>query len=240
MPFQLAIDRGNSRTKASVADNTGKITEHFTISDNVLDRELSLISDKYLITRCILSDVRGGNFNMPVQWNCINMSNGLTFPFTSEYKTPETVGHDRLANMAGASILFPDEDILVIDCGSCVTYSLLVQNTFLGGSIAPGIYMRFKALHQFTGNLPELKKLEDKPTLLGRTTTDSIRSGVEFAIIAETTSMIEEYQLEYGPLKVIITGGDYSFFEKNVKSATFASAYLTQIGLHEILRINNV
>jgi type III pantothenate kinase len=240
MPFQLAIDRGNSRTKASVSDAGGKITEHFIITENLLEQELSLISDKYFINRCILSDVRGQNFNLPPQWKCIHMSNQLKFPFANKYNTPETVGQDRLANMAGATTLFPGENVLVIDCGSCITYSLLIQNTFLGGSIAPGIHMRFKALHQFTGKLPELHKLEEKPALLGRTTNASMRSGVELAIIAETTGMIEAYQLEFGPLKVVITGGDYSFFEKNLKSTTFASACLTQIGLHEILRINNV
>lgn len=239
MSFQLAIDRGNTRTKVSVCDTQGKITEHFAAEDNLLYQELDRISAAYDITRCIFSDVRGQHFSLPERWNCISMSEHLTLPFFNAYSTPETVGHDRLANMAGACALFPGEDVLVIDCGTCITYSLLVKNIFRGGSISPGIQMRYSALNHYTGKLPEIEKLNSLPNVLGDTTANSIHSGVEFAVIAETSGMINAFQQEYGPLKVILTGGDYSFFEKNLKSATFASALLTQIGLHEILRINN-
>jgi type III pantothenate kinase len=240
MPFQLAIDRGNTRTKLSVSSSSGIIEEHFSLTDDFLDQELIRIAEKYEITRCILSDVRGNDFTLPAQWKCVTISNQLKFPFLNAYGTPETVGHDRLANMAGATTLFPGENIVVIDCGTCITYSLLIENTFLGGSIAPGIQMRYKALHHFTGKLPEIEKLGKLPATIGKTTEDSIHSGVEFAVIAETRGMIDAYQHEFGKLKVVLTGGDYSFFEEYIKSATFASALLTQIGLHEILRINNV
>ncbi len=240
MPFQLAIDRGNTNTKVSISGGDGSIAEHLIITDDHLETELHRISEKYSLNRCILSDVRGQHFNLPAEWNCITLSNQLKFPFINAYGTPDTVGHDRLANMAGAATLFPGENVLVIDCGTCLTYSLLIQNAFVGGSIAPGIHMRYKALRQFTGMLPEIDKLGMLPELVGNTTEDSIRSGVEFAVIAETRGMIEAYQDEFGTLRTVLTGGDYSFFEKYLKSATFASALLTQIGLHEILRINNV
>jgi type III pantothenate kinase len=239
MPFQLAIDRGNTRTKVSVSDTHGKITEYFAVEDNNLEQELLRISATYPINRCILSDVRGQQLSVLAELNCITMSANLTLPFFNAYETPATAGHDRLANMAGACTLFPGEDVLVIDCGTCITYSLLLNNTFRGGSISPGIHMRYKALHHFTGKLPEIEKLATLPKVLGDTTASSIHSGVEFAVIAETSGMIGAFQQEFGPLKVVLTGGDYSFFEKNLKSATFASALLTQIGLHEILRINN-
>ena len=240
MPFQLAIDRGNSRTKVSVADSNGLIVDHFSATDVLLEQELVRISENYQINRCILSNVRDEDFTLPAHWNCITISKLLKFPFINAYGTPETAGHDRLANMAGATVLFPGENVLVIDCGTCITYSVLIQNTFLGGSITPGVQMRYKALHHFTGKLPEIEKLGKIPALMGKTTEGSIHSGVEFAVLAEASGMIKAYQQEFGLLKVVITGGDYSFFEKYLKSATFASALLTQIGLHEILRINNV
>jgi type III pantothenate kinase len=142
--------------------------------------------------------------------------------------------------MAAESVLYTNDNVLVIDCGSCITYSLLFANSFLGGSISPGVQMRFNALHEFTGQLPQLETIGRLPDILGNTTTDSIHSGVEFAIVAETRGMIDAYQKEFGPLKVVLNGGDYSFFEKYLKSPTFALDQLTQIGLHEILRINDV
>jgi type III pantothenate kinase len=166
------------------------------------------------------------------------MSNRLTFPFDIHYSTPATLGHDRLANMAGASVKMPLNDVLVIDFGTCITYSLLVNKTFLGGSIAPGIRMRFKALHEFTGNLPLVHPIDDLPMLVGDSTHNSIMSGVQLAVVMETDAMIAAYREQYNSLQVIITGGEHSFFENSLKSSIFAVSQLTQIGLHETLRIN--
>jgi type III pantothenate kinase len=238
MPYQLAIDRGNSRTKVSIRKDHGEILFFSTLNESNLENELKRIFREYTIERCIVSNVRESGLDLPIEH--IAFSHLLKFPFIIAYETPETVGHDRLANMAAASVLYPNENVLVIDCGSCITYSLLVDNSFVGGSISPGIHMRYKALHHFTGKLPQIEMLDKLPNLLGKTTHDSICSGVEFAIIVETAGMIEAYQKVFGQLKIILTGGDNSFFEKYLKSPTFAVAHLTQIGLHEILRINNV
>jgi type III pantothenate kinase len=240
MPFQLAIDRGNSRTKVSIAEENGPIAFFSVLHEDDLDYELEHIFREYTIERCIVSNVRETKAQLKLPITCISLSHLLKLPFTNAYGTPETVGHDRLANMAAASVLYPNDNVLVIDCGSCITYSLLISNSFLGGSISPGVQMRFNALHEFTGQLPQLETIGRLPDILGKTTTDSIHSGVEFAIVAETRGMIDAYLKEFGPLKVVLTGGDYSFFEKYLKSPTFALDQLTQIGLHEILRINDV
>jgi type III pantothenate kinase len=237
MPFQLAIDRGNSRTKVSIAEENGSISLFPAFKEEALENELMRIIREYTIERCIVSNVRDNRLRLPIKY--LSLSHLLKFPFTIAYSTPDTVGHDRLANMAAASILFPGENVLVIDCGSCITYSLLVDNSFVGGSISPGIQMRYRSLNHFTGKLPQIEKLGTLPGLIGKSTHDSICSGVEFAIITEISGMIEAYQEEIGQLKIVLTGGDYSFFEKYVKSPTFADAHLTQIGLHEILRIND-
>jgi type III pantothenate kinase len=115
---------------------------------------------------------------------------------------------------------------------------LLIAGAFLGGSIAPGRSMRFKALHHFTGTLPLIEPSADQKSLLGTSTTGSILSGVDHAIVLETDAMISAYKSQYDHLVVILTGGDYSFFENSLKSATFVEPQLTQIGLHELLRHN--
>jgi type III pantothenate kinase len=98
--------------------------------------------------------------------------------------------------------------------------------------------MRYRALHEFTGKLPSVEPSRILPAIAGSSTAASITSGVELAIVLETDAMIEAYGHAFKNLQVLITGGDYSFFENSLKSTIFAVPQLTQLGLHEILRIN--
>jgi type III pantothenate kinase len=241
MHYQLAIDRGNSQTKVSIAQN-GNITEARTCSDDSLFDYLHSIQSIFAIDAIMLSNVREADNRELLEKlhfaPLFQMSHRLKFPFDIRYSSPETLGHDRLANIAGASVTMPLNDVLVIDFGTCITYSLLVNKTFLGGSIAPGISMRYKALHEFTGNLPLVHPMDDLPMLLGDSTQNSIVSGVQMAVLLETDAMIAAYREQYNRLQVIITGGNHSFFENSLKSSIFAVSQLTQIGLHETLRIN--
>jgi type III pantothenate kinase len=241
MHYQLAIDRGNSQTKISVAQH-GNIAEARTCSDDALFDYLHSLQSAFAIDAIMLSNVREADNSELLEKlhfaPVIQMSNRLKFPFDIDYSTPETLGHDRLANMSGATVTMPLNDVLVIDFGTCITYSLLVNKAFIGGSIAPGIRMRFKALHEFTGNLPLVHPMENLPMLVGDSTHNSIMSGVQMATVLETDAMIAAYRAQYSTIQVIITGGDHSFFENSLKSSIFAVPQLTQIGLHETLRIN--
>ena len=241
MKMQLAIDRGNTFTKLSVSD--GKtLVEIRTAGDENLAEAIAQLFSTYSIENTIFSDVRDGYANEEIQKllpdPSLMVSHTLSFPFSISYTTPETIGHDRLANMAGACAMMPGRNVLVIDFGTCTTYSMLLEGTFAGGSISPGRAMRYKALHHFTGKLPLVEPTVGEKKLLGTSTTGSILSGVDHAILLETDAMISAYRNQYNDLEVIITGGDYSFFENSLKSATFAEPQLTQIGLHEILRQN--
>jgi len=241
MKTQLAIDRGNTLTKLSVSDGKNLI-EIRTSDDENLANEIAKLLSSYFIENTIFSDVRDGYGNEEIKKllpeRLVLVSHTLKFPFSISYTTPESLGHDRLANMAGACALRPGRNVLVIDFGTCTTYSLLLEDTFAGGSISPGRAMRFKALHHFTGKLPLIEPTSEQKNLLGISTAGSLQSGVDHAIVLETDAMISAYRNQYNLLEVIITGGDYSFFENSLKSPTFAEPQLTQIGLHEILRQN--
>jgi len=241
MKTLLAIDRGNTFTKLSVSVGK-KLAEIQSCSDDNLGREITRLYSAYPIENTIFSDVRDAYTNDAINKLLPNpllkVIHTLKFPFLLNYSTPETIGADRLANMTGACALRPEQNVLVIDFGTCTTYSLLIAGAFLGGSIAPGRSMRFKALHHFTGTLPLIEPSADQKSLLGTSTTGSILSGVDHAIVLETDAMISEYKSQYDHLEVILTGGDYSFFENSLKSATFVEPQLTQIGLHELLRQN--
>ena len=240
--MQIAIDRGNTQTKVSIQQD-GKLTDFRVISDDGLEKELGDYIRQHHPTQCIISDVRSKEDSQKllqlISLPCVVMSHQLHLPFSISYQTPETLGHDRLANAAGAILRFGDPEILVIDCGTCITYTFVERLVLRGGSISPGIGMRFKVLHEHTGRLPHVEFVESwQPKLMGSTTEESIHTGVAQGILAETDGMIELYRAQFPQIIVIVTGGDASFFEKHLKSSIFAAPQLTQEGLHEILRFN--
>jgi len=162
-------------------------------------------------------------------------------PIINSYKTPETLGNDRIANAVGAFNALPNQNTLIIDAGTCLKFDFIdAYNNYIGGSISPGLKMRFKALHTFTDNLPLIDDVEINQ-LIGTDTTSSIQVGVYQGIIAEISNMISQYERKYDNLNLILTGGDLCSFldiELSQKNSIFADEFHTLKGLNTILNYN--
>jgi len=168
----------------------------------------------------------------------LELSHSLKLPITIDYKTPNTLGKDRIAGAVGAQSLFLKENILIIDAGTCITYDVVEANgTYIGGSISPGMLMRFKSLNNFTHKLP-LVPYREFNELTGKTTEESILSGVISGIAFEMHGFINGYLEKYSSLKIILTGGDAVYFEKTLKNDIFVNSNIVLIGLKEILNYN--
>lgn len=168
----------------------------------------------------------------------LELDDKTRLPIENLYETPETLGKDRLAAAVGANELFPDQNLLIIDAGTAVTYDLVSdKNQFLGGNISPGLEMRYKALNQFTGRLP-LVGPSDYYQQIGRNTVEAIRAGVQNGLIFEMEQTIELFNRNYQNLQIIMTGGDSYFFDKKLKYSIFVHFNLTLIGLNRILEHN--
>ncbi|MHB1278629.1 MAG: type III pantothenate kinase [Bacteroidia bacterium] len=155
-------------------------------------------------------------------------------PVTIQYRTPSTLGKDRIAAVCGARYLFPDSACLVIDAGSCITFDIMDEKgNYFGGSISPGLEMRLKAMHTYTGKLP-LLNWEEPEGFIGDSTRTSMLQGVKQGVLGEAQRQIGLYEGKFPGLKVLITGGDASFFEKNLKKGIFAAPNLVLIGLNTI------
>ena len=123
------------------------------------------------------------------------------------YKTPLTIGNDRLALAAAASLLYPKSNKIIIDVGTCITIDFIDHNNnFFGGSISPGIDMRYKSLNNYTANLP-LLEISDKFIFPGDSTETSIHSGVIGGVCNEINGFINNISSKYDDVKVILTGG---------------------------------
>ncbi len=238
----LVIDTGNSFSKLAVFQKK-ELVEQVKIQDIQLSAILPFF-EKYSIDRSILSVVAG------IPEDCINYlekhSRFTSFSFRTplqihnQYHTRETLGTDRLAAVAGANELFPGRNILVIDCGTCITYDFIdTGKNYWGGAISPGLQMRFQALHTFTTNLPLLRFNQQDVPLTGNSTESSIRSGVINGAVHELKATIESYRNKYENLQVILCGGDSIFFDTHLKSSIFVEPDLVLIGLNTIVNQQN-
>jgi len=163
------------------------------------------------------------------------LTNKLSLPIKTDYETPETLGADRLAAAAGAYNLFPGMDCLIIDAGTCITVDLLDKTgTFCGGSISPGINLKFKALHNYTTNLP-LVITEDVVELPGKSTKGSILAGVVLGTQAEIREIVRLYRNKFPILQLVICGGDAEQVKKGLNSDVAVVPELVLWGLKTIL-----
>ncbi len=239
---QLVIDIGNSRTKVAIFD-AHKLVKVERLDHTDTDRILAFFDDHDIqqsIVSSVNDDIHILEGILAQRTNYIRFSSHLKNAIDNRYKTPDTLGLDRLAGVIAAKALFPGNISLVIDAGSCITYDAIDHNgVYKGGNISPGLNMRFKAMHTFTGRLP-LIKLEDFGGFEGYDTATSMLSGVVNGAISEVKGFIETYQSHYPELKIILCGGDANFFDTRLKSSIFAHTLKTEpdlvlIGLNEVI-----
>jgi type III pantothenate kinase len=164
-------------------------------------------------------------------------------PVANQYQTPHTLGPDRFAAVAGARGFTPTGALLVLDAGTALTYDFVNHhNQYLGGGIAPGLRMRYQALHHYTAKLPLLEPLDADVPLVGSSTESSLRSGVQNGMAAEMQGIIDRYvalngQATEQKLTIYLTGGDTLFFEKRLKNVNFANPNLVLYGIGQLLNI---
>jgi type III pantothenate kinase len=163
-------------------------------------------------------------------------------PIQNTYATPHTLGADRLAAAVGAAWQRPNQDTLIVDAGTAIKCDLVEGgHTFRGGSIAPGLRLRFQALHTFTGRLPLVELPADLAAaipLTGDSTQAAIQSGVLNGAAAEVNGLIDRYREQFPELGVVLAGGDAAFFQPRLKGPIFAIPELVLLGLHRILAYN--
>ncbi|KAA6351567.1 Type III pantothenate kinase [termite gut metagenome] len=240
--MNLVIDIGNTATKIAVF-NDDTLTEVFYDSNGRSLDGLPEIYHKYSVKRGIVASVT--DINRTAQdrlqacpFPLLRLSEKTKLPVINLYKTPDTLGYDRIAAVVAANAQFPNKDILVIDAGTAITYEFIdADNQYHGGNISPGVQMRFKALHQYTGKLP-LVRSEGETLLLGNTTETAIRSGILKGIEYEITGYITTFKHKYSELLVFLTGGDCFSFDTSIKSIIFADRFLVLKGLNRILSYN--
>lgn len=241
--MNLIIDIGNTQTKYALFQK-GRMVEFFVSQT----QDISLIESwqkEYLdINAVIVSSVQGKptdflNKLKPKFEKLIFFDQNTPTPLNNLYESKETLGYDRLAACVGANSLCPNTNLLVIDAGTAITFDFVSDsNEYLGGTISPGLSMRFKALNSFTKKLPLLKQ-SDSFSLIGKNTEQAIISGVQNSLLFEIDSYINQLIGRHPKAKIFLTGGDADFIYANLKNKVLCDKLLLLNGLSAILNYNN-
>jgi len=224
----LAVDVGNTRIKAAVFEDS-TLLESFVFLKTALQKNIQNILEKYKNTTHLVvssvSDVEKQafiGFEEAVKIHFVSHEDD--FPFVNCYETPQTLGIDRMVLAAGATLQFPNHNRLVIDAGTCITYDFIDENdNYLGGAISPGLRLRYESLHNYTAKLP-LLTLENPKRFIGKSTSESIHSGVVNGLVYEIDGFIADFKGQYSKFIIILTGGDSVFLAKRLKNTIFANS----------------
>ncbi len=237
----LVVDIGNTLQKAVLFDALGNVAGH-VCGECVGAAEIASLCRERDVRAALISAV--GNVSEElVGWlarrtRLLRLSPAIKLPVTLKYETVGTLGPDRMACAAAAAAMFPNENVLVVQAGTClVTDFVSAEKEYRGGSISPGLQMRFKALHRYTAGLP-LVTPQQIEAYTGSSTRQSLLSGVINGMAAEIDGFVNRYRMDYPGLKVILTGGDASFLERYLKNRIFAAPNLVAFGLYIILKYN--
>lgn len=238
----LAIDVGNTRIKAAVFE-ANTLLEVVVFATEELQQKIAFILKQYpKIKDTVIASV-GTTLNSDLNFlksktTLHGLSHESSFPFKNRYTTPTTLGIDRMVLAAGAVFQYPNQNRLIIDVGTCITYDFVDENNhYLGGAITPGIGLRYKALNQFTSKLPLLQKTAPD-NYIGNSTTQSIHSGVINGTIHEIDGFIEQYKSQYAKFIIILTGGDADFLAKRLKNTIFAHSNFLLESLNQTFQYN--
>lgn len=238
----LIIDLGNTLAKFFLYNGDQCLVQEKIVLELFFEKAEALIASHPHLQGIIYTDVSDTVDvffeKYSTQFPVLAVHSQMDLPFKNNYQSPESLGTDRIVLVAAACKSYPQTNVLIIDLGTCITYDFLSsKQIYHGGAISPGFEMRYKALHQFTGNLPYLES-EGIQYPEGKTTNTAIHAGIFFGILDEIKARIEYYQSQYVSLTVILTGGDANKLPKTLKNSIFAHSNFIAEGMLHLLKLN--
>ncbi len=234
----LVLDFGNTRIKAGIFDGNTlqSISSYNSVSELSNDIPALIKNSNHIIISSVTQEHKGFIEQISSSIQPLIFDHSTSLPIQNNYLSPETLGSDRLACAVGSHTLYPNQNSLSIDCGTCIKYDLVLQGKgYMGGAIAPGLQMRLNAMHEQTAKLPLLSVSPAFDVQTGRNTHESMLSGALLGAVAEVDGVINTYRSIYPDIAILLTGGDADFFAKRLKNSIFAHPNLVLIGLNSIL-----
>ncbi len=168
---------------------------------------------------------------------CVVLGPGVKSGIPIRYDNPHEVGPDRVANAVGALELYGGPAI-VVDLGTATTFDAIsAEGEYLGGAITPGVAISLEALFFHAAGLRRVELVAPRG-VIGRSTAESIQSGVLYGFAAQLDGLCERFQEELGPSTVIATGGLSELIAPHSKLVDHVEPWLTLHGLVSIYKRN--
>lgn len=234
---KICIDIGNTRTKIARFEGIEIVDYIFYSNDDIMLENVVFSEADAIVVCSVFQDSTNFMHYLHSLDNVTFISNQTKFPIDIEYGSLSTLGLDRIMAACGASILYPEKNNLIINCGTCITIDLLVPpGLFIGGNISPGIKMRARALDEFTAKLPlvDFDKMSNSEEIIGKSTIQAIQYGILQGIAFEITGYFNSLSKKYPDLNVVITGGDSDYLVNRLNFKTFVDPFLVLKGMNQI------
>lgn len=243
----LVIDHGNTRTKAVVYAGDDEV-ESVALEGDATEQLLEL-AERHSVSRAIYAGTARDNTRLietldrTLPCGCLVLTASLPLPIRIDYRTPLTLGADRIAAAVGARSITTATNVMVVDAGTCITQDIVKGKAFCCGNISPGVEMRFRAMHEYSAHLPyehlSADNLPDSP--FGTDTTMALRCGVAAGILGEVMTAYRVAQQLYGSVALVLTGGDAPILSQLIDE--FMISHITRqdvvmLGLLKILQYN--
>ncbi|MDA3928028.1 MAG: type III pantothenate kinase, partial [Prolixibacteraceae bacterium] len=197
--MNLIIDIGNTRTKVAIFKKEKLLKSYPT--DTFNSDDLFQLKKEYpKIKSAIVSSVKNNSNEIITLLKeqidfVLKLNHKTILPIENLYRTPKTLGKDRIAAAVGANKLYPNKNLLVIDAGTAITYDFVNnKNQYLGGFITPGLNMRLKALNEYTDKLPLIQAGYPDDTVEGNKRIISIKGGIQFGLEGEIRRIIQHFK----------------------------------------------
>lgn len=154
------------------------------------------------------------------------------------YENPREVGADRIVN-AVAAVELVGAPVIAVDFGTATTFDCVSERgEYLGGAIFPGIHISMEALFERASMLHRIEIARPR-TVIGRTTTQSLQSGLLFGYAGMVDAMVDRIRGELGAqARVIATGGLAQLIASETKSIERVEPFLTLEGLRLLFEKN--
>ena len=241
-------DIGNSVTKLFLVNSKDKILKKISLqsklmTNSILNKKFKVLTKDFKkIEKILFCSVVPKKFNFIKRFiskktkiKCYEIKDLKLRSILNIKANFKQVGSDRLAN--AISLLSPNKNFIILDFGTATTFDVLVNNTYRGGIIAPGISISLNTLTDKASLIPKIN-LKKMKKVIGIDTNSAVRSGFFWGyagLIDNIVNLIKkETKKSY---KVIITGGFSDLFKKSIKTKVIENKNITVEGLIKISKL---
>ena len=243
----LIGDIGNTETKIFLFNEKLKLKKKWTIStisltNTYLDSKIKLtITEILKIKKILFSSVVPNAFKL-IKKFLIKKNKKLKIYELKQINLKKLinlkvnrkqVGSDRIANAIG--VINNNKNYIVIDFGTATTFDVIIDKTYLGGVIAPGVKLSLENLSNKASLIPKIK-LSKISNVIGTNTSKAVKSGFFWGYLGLIDNIIKLIKKQSRKqFKIVLTGGLSHLFKNTIKGKSVIEKDLTITGLKKVI-----